>query len=95
MNRRTLEHARSLVLVAGALAFVGVVASVGCTNYGSDFWEASDLFTPAIPIAAAIGRVSCGLDGMDYGTPTAPRVTAPLMPPAILQQRPPPSPSKA
>ena len=28
------------------------------------------LFAPAIPIGAAIGRISCGLAGMDYGTPT-------------------------
>ena len=30
----------------------------------------ADLFAPAIPIGSAIGRISCGLAGMDYGTPT-------------------------
>jgi len=30
-----------------------------------------DLFAPAIPFGGAIGRISCGLDGMDYGTPTS------------------------
>lgn len=34
------------------------------------FAQMADLFAPAIPIGAAIGRVACGLDGMDYGTPT-------------------------
>jgi len=36
MNRRTLEHTTNLVLVAGALAFIGVVASVGCTTSESN-----------------------------------------------------------
>lgn len=35
------------------------------------FARAADLFAPAVPIAAAIGRVACWLAGMDYGTPTA------------------------
>lgn len=34
------------------------------------FPRVADLFAPAIPIGAAIGRISCGLAGMDYGTPT-------------------------
>ena len=61
----------------GGLAFFGglgggiAAAYLCCRHYGFDFWEVSDVFTPAIPIAAAIGRISCGLDGMDYGTPTA------------------------
>lgn len=36
MNRRTLEHARNFVLVVGALAFIGVIASVGCTSSESN-----------------------------------------------------------
>ena len=35
------------------------------------FLRIADLFAPAIPIGSAIGRISCGLDGMDYGTPTS------------------------
>lgn len=31
----------------------------------------ADLFAPAIPLGSAIGRIACGLDGMDYGTPTS------------------------
>lgn len=34
------------------------------------FARVADLFAPAIPIGSAIGRISCGLAGMDYGTPT-------------------------
>ena len=34
------------------------------------FWKVADVFAPAIAIGSAIGRISCGLDGMDYGTPT-------------------------
>src|SRR2546425_5732771 len=34
------------------------------------FSRIADLFAPAIPIASALGRISCGLAGMDYGTPT-------------------------
>jgi phosphatidylglycerol:prolipoprotein diacylglycerol transferase len=35
------------------------------------FWKTADVFAPAIAIGSAIGRISCGLDGMDYGTPTS------------------------
>ena len=35
------------------------------------FPQLADLSEPAIPIGAAIGRIACGLDGMDYGTPTS------------------------
>jgi phosphatidylglycerol:prolipoprotein diacylglycerol transferase len=35
------------------------------------FWKTGDVFAPAIAIGSAIGRLSCGLDGMDYGTPTS------------------------
>lgn len=35
------------------------------------FARTADLFAPAVPIGAALGRISCGLAGMDYGTPTA------------------------
>ncbi len=38
---------------------------------GLSFSRLADLFAPAIPIGGAIGRVPCGLAGMDYGTPTA------------------------
>lgn len=34
------------------------------------FWKVADVFAPAIAIGSAIGRITCGLDGMDYGTPT-------------------------
>lgn len=35
------------------------------------FLRVADLFAPAILIGSAIGRISCGLAGMDYGTPTS------------------------
>lgn len=61
----------------GGLAFFGGLfgATLGAYLYvrraGLSFSEISDLFAPAIPIGAAIGRIACGLDGMDYGTPTS------------------------
>jgi len=41
-----------------------------CRHEGLDFARAGNLFASAIPIGGAIGRISCGLDGMDYRTPT-------------------------
>ena len=38
---------------------------------GLPFPRVADLIAPAIPIAGAIGRIPCGLDGMDYGTPSS------------------------
>ncbi|MGH9629761.1 MAG: prolipoprotein diacylglyceryl transferase [Bryobacteraceae bacterium] len=35
------------------------------------FLKLADLYAPAIPIGSAIGRIGCGLAGMDYGTPTS------------------------
>lgn len=61
----------------GGLAFFGgLVGAIG-TAYlyarrtGLSFGALADLFAPIVPIAAAIGRIPCGLDGMDYGTPTS------------------------
>lgn len=34
------------------------------------FLPVADRFAPAIAIGSAVGRIACGLDGMDYGTPT-------------------------
>ena len=67
---------RILAIWEGGLAFFGgliggiLAAYMYCRRDGLDFARVGDLFTPAIPIAGAIGRISCGLDGMDYGTPT-------------------------
>jgi phosphatidylglycerol:prolipoprotein diacylglycerol transferase len=67
---------RILAIWEGGLAFFGgLIGGVGaayfrCRREGFDFSRAGDLFGPAIPIAGAIGRISCGMDGMDYGTPT-------------------------
>ena len=60
----------------GGLAFFGGLfgGTLGAYFYTRlhrlSFSRVADLFAPAIPIGAAIGRVSCGLAGMDYGTPT-------------------------
>lgn len=35
------------------------------------FARLADLVAPAIPVGAAIGRIPCGLAGMDYGTATS------------------------
>src|SRR4029077_5636905 len=64
---RLLSRTRNQYAGAGGIA----AAYLCCRHYDCDFWEVSDMFAPAIPIAAAIGRISRGLDGMDYGTPTA------------------------
>jgi phosphatidylglycerol:prolipoprotein diacylglycerol transferase len=67
---------RALAIWEGGLAFFGgLIGGIGgaylsCRRNGFDFAQAGDLFAPTIPIAGAIGRISCGLDGMDYGTPT-------------------------
>ena len=60
----------------GGLAFFGglfgaiAAAYIFTRGHGLPFGETADLFAPAVPIAAAVGRLPCGLDGMDYGTPT-------------------------
>ena len=59
----------------GGLAYFGGLLGAICASFlytrhaGLRFAHAADLFAPAIPIGSAIGRISCGLDGMDYGTP--------------------------
>ena len=67
---------RILMVWEGGLAYFGGLfggigaASLYCWRHGIPFLRIADLFAPAIPIGSAIGRISCGLDGMDYGTPT-------------------------
>jgi len=39
-------------------------------RHGLRFLKVADMFAPAIAIPSAIGRISCWLDGMDYGTAT-------------------------
>ena len=71
------EPWRILAVWEGGLAFLGglfgaiLAAYLYCRKVRLSFLNAADLFAPAIPIGAAIGRISCGLDGMDYGTPTS------------------------
>lgn len=61
----------------GGLAFFGglfgatAAAVLYTRRVGLSFGLVADLVAPAIPIAAAIGRIPCGLDGMDYGTPSS------------------------
>jgi phosphatidylglycerol---prolipoprotein diacylglyceryl transferase len=68
---------RIAALWEGGLAFfgglaVGILAAyIYARRHGLSFLRLGDLFAPAIPIGGAIGRMSCGLDGMDYGTPTS------------------------
>ena len=60
----------------GGLAYFGGLFGALVASYlyvrrqGLSFARVADLFAPAIPIGSAIGRISCGLAGMDYGTPT-------------------------
>ena len=70
------EPWRILAVWEGGLAFFGglfgatFAAYLYARHQGLAFSRVADLFAPAIPIGAAIGRISCGLAGMDYGTPT-------------------------
>ena len=70
------EPWRILAVWEGGLAFFGglfggtLAAYLYMRREGLAFSSVADLFAPAIPIGAAIGRISCGLAGMDYGTPT-------------------------
>jgi phosphatidylglycerol:prolipoprotein diacylglycerol transferase len=67
---------RILAFWEGGLAFFGglfgamIAAWIYARRAGIPFGSLADLFAPAVPIGAAIGRISCFLDGMDYGTPT-------------------------
>lgn len=71
-----VEPWRMLAVWEGGLAFFGglfggtLAAYLYTRREGLRFPRVADLFAPAIPIGAAIGRISCGLAGMDYGTPT-------------------------
>lgn len=70
------EPWRMLMIWEGGLAFFGgligatLAAFLYCRREGLSFARVSDLFAPAIPVGAGIGRISCGLAGMDYGTAT-------------------------
>lgn len=67
---------RILAVWEGGLAYFGglfggvLAAYVWTRRHGLRFLKVADLFAPAIAIASAIGRISCWLAGMDYGTPT-------------------------
>ena len=66
-----------LAVWEGGLAFFGglfgatLAGVLYARRHRLPFLRLADLFAPAIPIGAAIGRISCGLAGMDYGTPTS------------------------
>lgn len=70
------EPWRMFAVWEGGLAFFGglfggiLAAYLYTRREKLQFPRVADLFAPAIPIGAAIGRISCGLAGMDYGTPT-------------------------
>ena len=61
----------------GGLAYFGglfggiLAAFLYARREGLNFLRVADLFAPAILIGSAIGRISCGLAGMDYGTSTS------------------------
>lgn len=63
-------------LWAGGLSFHGgvlggVLAGVlYARKKKTNFWRLADLFTPAIPLAYAIARMGCFLNGCCYGIPT-------------------------
>ena len=62
-------------MVWGGLAFFGglfgaiLAAFTYARRQAVPFRRVADLLAPAIPFAAAIGRLPCWLAGMDYGTP--------------------------
>lgn len=71
------EPWRILAVWEGGLAFFGglfggiLAGWLYVRRAGLSFSRLADLFAPAIPIGAALGRIPCGLAGMDYGTPTS------------------------
>ncbi|MCA1607422.1 MAG: prolipoprotein diacylglyceryl transferase [Acidobacteria bacterium] len=71
------EPWRMLAVWEGGLAFFGglfggtLAAFLYTWREGLKFPRVADLFAPAISVGAAIRRISCGLAGMDYGTPTS------------------------
>lgn len=70
------EPWRILAIWQGGLAFFGglfggvFAAWLYARRRSLSFAQLADVFAPAVPVGAAIGRISCFLDGMDYGTPT-------------------------
>ncbi len=70
------EPWRMLAVWEGGLAFFGglfgaiFAAFLFTIKENLSFARVADLFAPYVPIGAAIGRTTCGLAGMDYGTPT-------------------------
>lgn len=70
------EPWRVLAIWEGGLAYFGglfggvLAALLYSRRQGLPFLRVADLFAPAILVGSAIGRISCGLAGMDYGTPT-------------------------
>lgn len=70
------EPWRLLAVWEGGLAFFGglfgatFAAYLYTRRHRLSFSRVADLFAPAVPVGSAIGRISCGLAGMDYGTPT-------------------------
>lgn len=71
------EPWRMFAVWEGGLAFFGglfgaiLAAFLFTLKEKLSFARVSDLFAPFIPIGAAIGRTTCGLAGMDYGTQTS------------------------
>jgi phosphatidylglycerol:prolipoprotein diacylglycerol transferase len=71
------EPWRMLAVWEGGLAFFGglfgaiLAAYLYTQREGLNFPRVADLFAPAVSIGGAIGRISCGLAGMDYGTVTS------------------------
>lgn len=67
---------RILAVWEGGLAFFGgLFGAIGAAfiylrRHRLPWGQTADLFAPAVPIAAAIGRIPCFLAGMDYGTRT-------------------------
>ena len=70
------EPWRILAVWEGGLAFFGGLFGGVLAGYlytrrrGLRFARVADLFAPAIPVGAAIGRIPCGFAGMDFGAPT-------------------------
>lgn len=70
------EPWRMFAVWEGGLAFFGglfgaiFAAFLFTLKENLSFARVADLFAPYVPIGAAIGRTTCGLAGMDYGTPT-------------------------
>jgi len=61
---------RGGLVFQGALPVAGIYVYLACRHYKVPFWRIVDCVMPYIPLAHALGRVGCFLNGCCYGART-------------------------